>query len=519
LGDVVSFLRRFFMVRTTRFSAFLTVLVLSACSFKPEINVPNLPNINIQTGNSSSLSCSAVLSSTAGGSVISGAAAPIEVKATGGTAPYQILNTAIGFQDQTVISRTYTNTGSANVIQIDSVGVTDSAGHATQCNFQVTVAPATAPSTLACTLNSTPASPAVNTNVSFAATATGGVAPYTFSNFVPGTDGTVVTALSQSGTAGSAVGKYTTSGLRSASVQLKDSTNTVVSCSTSVNVAPAPAVTAVFAPAATVVAGNIITLTATPSGFTSTPTYTFTTNQTGVTITSNANVASVTSNGIVSSFNVLVTATAGTQSATYTVSGLGFTAPGSLGCSIVAPTGMLYTNSNVTFDVVANSPSSEPLLITYFATMSDSTSVSQTDSSRTVKYSVPGLKTVLIQAKSKTTGALCQAGAAMSTTVEISQATAGGTLSCTGYTSINPSYTYQYFKAWAVISGAVGSSYVQDLTITAQSFPYSNANDGYWLDATSARLYFYNPGSYLIKFNIRDSGGNTGSCTTTQVVW
>ncbi len=507
------------MVRNTRFLSLLAVMVLSACSLKPEITIPNIPNINIQTGNSSNLSCSAVLSSTAGGSVMSGAAAPIEVKATGGTAPYQILNTAIGFQDQTVISRTYTNTGSTNVIEIDSVGVTDSAGHATQCNFQVTVTPAPAPSTLACTLDSTPASPAVNANVSFAAAATGGTAPYTFSSFALGTDGSIVTAFSQSGASGSAVGKYTTSGLRTASVQLRDSTNTVVSCSTSVNVAVAPTVSAVFAPAATVVAGNIITLTATPSGFTSTPTYTFTTTQVGVTITNNSKVASVTSNGIISSFNILVTATAGSQSATYTVSGLGFTAPGSLGCSIVAPTGLLYTNSNVTFDVVANSPSTDPLQITYFATMSDSTSVSQTDSSRTVKFSVPGVKTVLIQAKSKTTGALCQAGAAMSTTIEISQGSTGGTLSCTGYTSINPSYTYQYFKAWAVISGAVGTSWVKDLTITAQNFPYSTANDGYWLDATSARLYFYYSGSYLIKFNIKDSAGNTGSCTTTQVVW
>jgi hypothetical protein len=508
-----------FMMRASRFLSLFTLAIVSACSLKPEITLPNIPNINIQTGNSSTLSCSAVLSSAAGSSVISGQAAPIEVKATGGTAPYQILNTAIGFTDQTVISRTYTNTSNANVQVIDSVGVTDSGGHATQCNFVVTVAPVSTPSTLACTLAGIPASPAVNQNVSYVASATGGTAPYTFSNFALGTDGTIVTALTQSGAQATATGKFSTSGLRSTSIQLKDSTNTTVSCATSINVATAASVTATFAPAASVVTGNIITLTATPSGFTSTPSYTFTTTQLGVTITSNANVAQLTSNGIISSFSVLVTATAGSQSATYTVSGLGFTAPGSLACSIVAPTGVLYTGADQTFEVVANSPATDPLMITYFSTQSDAISVSQTDSSRTVRYVVPGLKTVIIQAKSKTTGALCQAGAAMSATVELVQGNPGGTLSCSGTTSPNPSYTFQYFKAAATITGGVGATFVKDLTIVAQNFPYNTANDGYWIDATSARLYFYYSGSYLIRFNIRDLAGNTGSCSTTQVVW
>ncbi len=490
----------------------LTALtVLAGC--KIETTVPT-----VKITNKNPLTCSAMLASSAGSSVVSGQAAPIEVKATGGAAPYQILNTAIGFSSETVISRTYTNNTNSNLIEVDTVSVTDSGGEVTQCNFQITVAPAGSTPSLSCTLVASPATPAINANVGFVATAAGGSGAYTFSQFALGTDGTIVTPFATtSATQGSATGKYSTSGLRTASITVSDSSSTV-SCSTSVNVAPAPSVSAVFSPASSVVVGNAITLTATAANFSGTPTYSFATTRSGVQISSTGNVATVTSSSVQSAFDVVVTATSGSQTATYTVVGLSFTAAGSLGCSLVVPSGILYTNQNVLISVVPTSPATDPLEITYFATQSDAVTVATTDSTRTVKYPVAGVKTILVQAKSKTTGALCQAGATLSSTIEITPGSSG-TLSCTGYTSINPSNPHEYFYAWATITGGTGSTKVNTLTITPVNAWENSANAGYWVNANTAYMTFFYTGSFRIRFNISDSAGNTGSCTTTQVVW
>ncbi|MBY0371160.1 hypothetical protein K2X33_10770, partial [bacterium] len=169
------------------------------------------------------------------------------------------------------------------------------------------------------------------------------------------------------------------------------------------------------------------------------------------------------------------------------------------------------------FSVTASN--GEPLLITYFATHSDGVIQSQTDNTRVVKYSVPGVKTALIQAKSKTTGALCQAGATLTDNVEISP-TVNPALSCTAYTSPNPSYTQQWILAWASISGGSPSAtkWVESIDVTYGGSPTSSYS-GYWYGATSAYLKFYYSGSYGIKLNIRDTAGNTGSCSTTQSIW
>lgn len=492
-------------------SLFSVLVLVSACKVEVEAKGTVVP----QVASGDPLTCSAQLSSSMGGSVQSGVSAPIEVSATGGSAPYEILDSAVAFQSQTVIARTYSNTSNANIQVVDTVAVTDQAGHVTQCNFLVTVTPENAPpSSLACSLVATPSNPALNQNSVFVVTAQGGTAPYQFSNFVPGASSTVVSPLSAtSATTASATAKYTTSGLRTASTTVSDNAGAQVTCSTSVNVAPAPSVSVVASPATSVVFGNTITLTATPANFSSTPTYNFTTSRSGVNIVKNGAVASVTSSTAQSTFTVTVTATAGSQTATTTID-LSFLNPTSLPCTLSHASGTYYPNDNVVFNVTATS--GEALEITGFSTNSDATQVSSTASSRTIRYSTSGSKTVYATARSVSTGALCQAGATLSDSVTITPVSTA--LSCSGYTFYNPSYRFEWFKASAVISGGSGLKWVDTITITKDGSTYNNF-DGQWIDSNSAWLAIYNAGTYVIKFNLKDTSGNTGSCTTTQVVW
>jgi hypothetical protein len=495
----------FFLRATTS----LLVASLAACSVDLSPKVKLDPNIQV---GGLALSCSAEVSGVAP----SGQAVPVKVKAAGGVGPYAILSTTIGFESETVWSRTYTNASSQNIVQIDTVAVKDAAGLVTQCNFPVTVAPAnSAGTTLSCTLLATPTTPVANQNASFIASASGGVAPYVFSEFLAGTDSLIVSALaSASSTSASATAKYSTAGLKSASVKLTDNAGTLVTCTRSLTVSNAPGVQVVSSPATSAVAGSSITLTASANDFSGTPSYTFTTTRSGVGIAVNGNSAVVTSSSAQAAFDVLVTATSGAQSASQTVS-LTFTASSSLACSITHRAGVLYVGDSINFDVAATS--GEALQITYFATHSDGVVTSSANASRTVQYSMPGVKTVLVQAQSISTGARCQAGGVLSGTVEIS-ATPVVALTCNGFTSINPSTTYQYFRAFAVIFGGQGSKWVESLTVTQNGVAITSY-DGSWTDATSAQIRFFNSGSYQIRYNIRDEKGATGSCSTSQVVW
>lgn len=503
------------MGRAVLLAALILAGLLSACSVKLDPSI-TLPNIDTTLGKVA-LTCSAMVEPTVGSVVPSGQAVPVNLKATGGIAPYQVVDTAIGFTKETVLSRTYTNTGNANQIQVDTVVIKDSLGLVSQCNFLVTVAPTgVTPSTLACTLAGTPTSPVVSQDVDFVATASGGSAPYTFSQFDAGSNSTLINPLAPtSATTAAAKAKYTASGWRTASVKLTDSTGTPVTCSQQINAIAAPAVSVIASPSATVVMGSPLTLTATPSGFSTPPTYSFTTTRAGVTITSTGAIATVNSSTAQSDFNVTVTATAGAQVASQTIS-LAFTSSSSLACSITHPSGLLYVDDTVKFDVVA--ANGEALLITYFGTHSDGTAVAQTDSSRSVKYTVAGIKNVLVQARSIATGALCQAGGVMSDTIEITPAVIPP-LTCSAYTSSNPTFTYQYFTAFAAITGGQGSRGVESLTVTQNSGSQSSVYEGNWVDSTSVRIRILYPGTYQIKLTVKDNYGHSGSCTTAQIVW
>ncbi len=514
------------LTRTTRviFSG-LVLATLSACTIdvKPGVQIDptvKIPEIKIPDGqftldfDSAIVTCSAMLAPEAGSVAISGQPAPIKVIAKGGVAPYEVLNTAVAFDSETVLSRTYTNNGSSNIAVVDTVVLTDQVGLVSQCNFLVTVAPAgNPPPTLACSLAATPAAPSVGQSVSFLASATGGTAPYTFSSLNMGANGTITTALVNTSPTATAAGVYSTAGLRTASIQVTDNGGSLMSCATTVDVAANAAVALVASPSTSVTAGQTITLTATPSGFTATPTYTFSTTRGGVNIAWTGNVATVTSSASQTPFDVKVTAVQGAKSATATIS-LSFSAATSLACSVSHTAGIYYTGDTVPFSV--SSPSGQPLEITYFSTHSDGTIVSQTDASRNVKYAVAGVKYVLVQAKSKTTGAWCQAGSTMSDMVEITPPVAPA-LTCVGHTSVNPSYRYEWFSAWANISGGQGVKWVDTITVKQYGSPVSY--DGYWVDSNTARLKLFYGGSYELKFFLKDSNGNTGSCTTTQSVW
>lgn len=511
------------MLQFGRWLGVVSVLVLSACQFTidPKVTVNPGGGWTVDTDLGDKLvTCSATLVS--GTTAASGQATPIKVVAQGGAAPYQLVDSAVAFQTETVISRTYENNTSANVTQVDTVVIKDAVGFVSQCNFLVTVTPAsTPPSTLACTLTAAPVSPAVGANVLFTGAATGGTAPYTFSALAMGSDSTVVTALAPaSSTSATAVGKYNSAGLRTASIKLTDSTATEVVCQATVSVIAAASVNLTPSPSSSVVVGNAITVTAAPSGFSTTPTYTFTATRngqpvSGVSIAQNGAVATVTSSSIQSQFDFTVVATAGAQSATKTIT-LGFSAATSLACSISHTSGTLYTGDNVTF--TASATNGEPLEITYFATHSDGVVQSQTSNTRVVKYSVAGVKVAYVQAKSTSTGALCQSGGVMTDVVQISPPVVPA-LTCTAFTSPNPSYTYQALTAWASISGGSGSQkWVESIDVTLNGASTS-LYSGYWTGATSASLTFYYQGSYGVKMNIRDSAGNTGSCSTTQSVW
>ena len=194
---------------------------------------------------------------------------------------------------------------------------------------------------------------------------------------------------------------------------------------------------------------------------------------------------------------------------------LAFSPTLNLACSVSHLAGMYYTGDTVKFDVTATT--GEALELTYLSLPTDAVVVASTSGSRSLRFSSAGSRTILVKARSIATGALCQSGSILSDTVNIS-ARITPLLTCTGYTDYNPSFTYDEFSAWAILSGGSGNKWVDTITLTRNGTPFYGYQ-GAWLDATSAQLEIERAGSYLIKFNLKDSAGNTGSCTTTQVVW
>ena len=514
----------------------LTLVLLSGCGVDlsvPKIEIPagaikvNVDPAELQkqldqiSGNQ--LVCSAGLPASAGGVVSSGVASPIEVTAKGGVGPYTILSTAISFSSQTVLSRTYTNTGSNNKVVVDTVSVVDSLGVITQCNFAVTVLPTTSPSTLACTMVPTPSSAMANANVSFLTTASGGTSSYTFSNLTLGTDGTVVTALAPiNSTQASAVARFSSSSLKTNSVKVTDSAGAFVVCSSVVSISGTAAVSLVASPSSTVQVGSSIVVSAVASNFSPAPTsYVFSTTESGIQLSPSGNSVTVTSsNGLAhSAFSLQVVASNGSQSASSSIA-LTFigTSGGYLSCVINHPVATYYTGNQVPFTATAST--GEALTITTFVASSDATVTTTGNANRNVAYANPGSKIVYALAKSSATGQYCNDGNYLVDSLTINNSGGGYLpLACSAYTNYNPTVLNQSFYAYGVLTGGnTANRWVDTLRVLKDGAVVSNYS-GYWYDRYTAVLAIYTTrGTYQVELTAKDSLGNTAVCSTNHIV-
>jgi hypothetical protein len=522
---------------------FVAVTVLSGCGLDlqvPKIEIPpgsvkivvddaDLQKQLDQLGGNQ-LVCSAGLPASAGGVVSADVATPINVNASGGVGPYRILNTAVSFTSATVVTRTYSNNGSSNLMVVDTVSVVDSMGLVTQCNFVVTVLPKNNPSTLACTLNSSPSTVEMNAPVSFIATASGGSGGYNFSNLTLGSGGSVLSSLSPiNSTQASASASFASAGMKTNSVRVTDSSNNFVVCSSSVTVQGAATVSLVATPSASVAVGSAITVTAVTSNFSTTPNYVFTTTQSGISLIPSGNSITVTSsNGLPhTNFPVQVTASSGSQSATATIQ-LTFTgASGTpLNCTLTHPAGTFRVNNDVPFSITATN--GEPLIITTFVVTSDGNVVQTSNSTRTVRYNNPGIKYVYALAKGANSGEWCNQGNYLVDNLEILNSTGGGgstlPLACVAYTNYNPSYLNEYFYAYGVLTGGNPSNrWVDSVRVLRNGALVSNYT-GYWYDRYTAVLAITNSTSfnprttYQVELTAKDNEGRSAICSTNHIV-
>ncbi len=483
--------------------------VLIGCTVK--VDSPNIsvePNIHFPK-------CSATLPASLNGAIDADTAFLINVEASEGVGPYTIAGTNNKFASQTTVSRQFSNDTNADIVVDDFVEIRDALGLPGSCSFSITVRPKTTnPGTLACAMTVSNDSPHVNSSITISATASGGGGTYTFSNLALGTDGIVVTALSQGSGLASAVAKWTSGGARTISLTLTDGTSSI-SCSKNITVRPAVSVSAVATPSSSVSTESTITVTASSDGFAGTPSYSFSTNDPYVNIVTNGSIATVTSttSNISHSFYLGVTATSQGESAFVSIP-LSFTVAAPLTCTLSHPSGTYNVNDAVTFSLTANT--NEAVQIVTFDAGGGAITASPT-SSRTVKFSTGGTKWVSATGKVRrnNTDVYCNTGAAAYDSVNI-----GTTLSCNVSTSPNPSYIDDYYSEIfdlnvTVPSGSgIGSSSIVSVTSTGSSYGIQYYS---YSSSLSRRYYFQESGSFTVTAKIQDSIGNQATCSTTHL--
>ncbi len=183
-------------------------------------------------------------------SLTSSSTVQLTVTCSGGKAPYTISAISIGgvtvtsitgttsaFSGSTVL--TATMAGVANG-QVGSISVYDSSSNATPQSYSFTVGASSVLSgSTGCSIAANIASPSVNQTVvyTFSVSGSWGTAPYTFSSFNPGTNGTTVQGVATtSSTQGTASATYRVASTPTASVSVTDSRGTLQTCSTQVTV-------------------------------------------------------------------------------------------------------------------------------------------------------------------------------------------------------------------------------------------------------------------------------------------
>lgn len=492
---------------------FTLALVLS-CSSKDE-ETPQNQSAPAPTGstpspvNPSALSCTLALPNN-GAAINSGTSVPLTVTAAGGTAPYATAGITGTFPSTATISKTYTNSGSTNQVVTETVSISDAAGATASCSVVVTVLPVSGPgSSLRCSIALNPSVIRTGAVAELNGTATGGKAPYQFLSFDMGGATVTEPMTVVSGSQVRTKGTYATTGLKTATLTVKDADMNQFACYISFTVLSPATVSLSAAPSTTVETGQTVTLTAAAFGFTAQPTLVFSTTEPNITITNAGGGAYVKSTDkAVHSFDVKVVATSANESAEGTIH-LNFTAFVPLQCTLTR-TGTLKTGEDIVFTITANN--GETVQLTDFSQGAGGSVSSYTSNSATVKYYSSGSKTVLAKAQSTTSYKECQDGAGVSQTFTIANA-----LSCT--VSLGSSYVPAWSYTTATANIPANAPFAPFYLVDISSVPYANA---YYYGAygnTGAWLIFTAPGSYLLTLKVQDTYGNQASCSAVQSVY
>lgn len=386
-----------------------------------------------------SVSCDVSASATANSS-----SALISVACSGGTSPYSISNLLIGGQTPDSITGnqsgfsfstnlTVTDNSMTNLQNVSgSLTVTDTSGASARSTFNILGNGDLFGST-ACTLTAS-ASATVNQSVTLTAVGntTWGTAPFTFSNLVAGSNGSVTQALATTSTVqAQAIAVYSAAGSPAPSVSVMDSTGKTGTCSTSLVVTGASGSAPVCSISQNIGANNNVTIQAIAND--------------GQALTiSNLNAGA---NGTVFSAGnptVLAYSVAGTKTVSFnansTATGLACNGGAALTTTFYAPAST-GTSSGMTCSIAQSTDSQGRVVFT--ATSSNGQalnflnfnaglngSIVTQGNPLTVAYSTAGTKTISTQAYSTSTGLFCNGGAVWSQSFYANVSAAGAGLSC-----------------------------------------------------------------------------------------
>ncbi|NBX83061.1 hypothetical protein EBQ90_08240 [bacterium] len=498
-------------------SGLIAVLALSSCRFEaPPLTVTVAPG-TIGT----SLTCAATTSLN---QVVSGQSFPVTIQVIGGAGPYSLSGFSGSFLTTYTIPQTLTNTGDNSQVTTTRFTVTDSGGRSTTCQLAITVVPEDSTDPLSCTVAASTTTPNINQSVTYTATAAGGGSTYFFTGFIPGGTGVITASLNQINTTQATAGaRYSAAGLNTAVFYISDSLGNSATCARTVTVQSGPTVSLTATPASTVPATSAMTITATATNFSSTPTFTYSIAGSGLNLSASGAVATVTAVDalVTRTGTVTVVATAGSQTATSSIP-VTFTAGSStLNCSITYPAGAYYPGDTVPYSITAST--GESLIVTELYVQDGYVVGGTASQNPNIRFYSAGYKSVTARARSASTGILCNAGALLQSTIEISSSSS--TFTCTLSMTPNPTYTDTWILATVTGSGAQGSYWLESLTAERPEYftmdqNYSTTFDSMFAPGPIYRyVYFTYPGTWRVTARIVDQAGRRATCYTNEVIY